>query len=165
MGIRTRRAKKPRILSRQVVLLERAEKPSTDDLVLSKNLVQAMTFPIFSRMRYSTIGNSPIPVRITEGWSFLALRPLFLSDTKFKSDGGWPSFWDVIEDSRVKLREDLSHGMRRTEVRCGSAIRIVVTSSRMARVRRPVYATVSTRSHLISRRRVVKRILKFAGLP
>ena len=44
--------------------------------------------------------------------------PLFLSDTKFKSGSGWPSFWDVIEDGRVEVHEDKSHGLRRIEVIC-----------------------------------------------
>ncbi len=50
-------------------------------------------------------------------------QPLFSSDTKFESGSGWPSFWDVVNEGSVELREDRSHGMRRTEVvcsRCGS---------------------------------------------
>ena len=43
---------------------------------------------------------------------------LFSSDTKFDSGSGWPSFSDVAEKGTVKLLEDNSHGMRRTEVRC-----------------------------------------------
>jgi peptide-methionine (R)-S-oxide reductase len=43
---------------------------------------------------------------------------LFSSDTKFHSGSGWPSFWDVIDQGNVELLEDLSHGMRRTEIRC-----------------------------------------------
>lgn len=43
---------------------------------------------------------------------------LFSSDTKFHSGSGWPSFWDVIDQGNVELREDTSHGMRRTEIRC-----------------------------------------------
>lgn len=43
---------------------------------------------------------------------------LFSSDTKFESGSGWPSFYDVIEEGNVELREDLSHGMRRIEVVC-----------------------------------------------
>lgn len=45
-------------------------------------------------------------------------QALFSSDTKFKSGSGWPSFWDVIEEGNVELREDNSHGMRRVEVVC-----------------------------------------------
>jgi peptide-methionine (R)-S-oxide reductase len=43
---------------------------------------------------------------------------LFSSDTKFHSGSGWPSFWDVVDQGNVELREDTSHGMRRTEIRC-----------------------------------------------
>jgi peptide-methionine (R)-S-oxide reductase len=44
---------------------------------------------------------------------------LFDSDTKFESGSGWPSFYDVVEQGNVELKEDHSHGMRRTEVVCG----------------------------------------------
>ncbi len=43
---------------------------------------------------------------------------LFSSDTKFDSGTGWPSFWEPLEDDRVKLIRDRSHGMVRTERRC-----------------------------------------------
>lgn len=42
---------------------------------------------------------------------------LFDSDTKFHSGCGWPSFTDAIPGA-VRLLEDRSHGMVRTEVRC-----------------------------------------------
>ncbi len=45
---------------------------------------------------------------------------LFSSDTKFDSGSGWPSFYDVLQKSEVKLIEDRNHGMLRTEVRCKS---------------------------------------------
>lgn len=45
-------------------------------------------------------------------------NPLFSSDTKFESGSGWPSFYDVVENGNVELREDRSHGMRRVEVVC-----------------------------------------------
>lgn len=45
-------------------------------------------------------------------------NPLFSSDTKFNSFSGWPSFYDVIAEGNVELREDNSHGMRRVEVVC-----------------------------------------------
>lgn len=43
---------------------------------------------------------------------------LFSSETKFHSGSGWPSFWDVLQKSAVKLITDKSHGMIRTEIRC-----------------------------------------------
>lgn len=50
-------------------------------------------------------------------------QALFSSETKYESGSGWPSFWDVIEEGNVELKEDFSHGMHRIEVvcsRCGS---------------------------------------------
>lgn len=44
-------------------------------------------------------------------------EPLFSSNDKFDSPCGWPSFSRPIEDSLIAEREDLSHGMTRTEVR------------------------------------------------
>jgi peptide-methionine (R)-S-oxide reductase len=46
--------------------------------------------------------------------------PLFDAETKFESGTGWPSFWDAVDDGRVDLREDRSHGMVRTEVVCAT---------------------------------------------
>lgn len=43
---------------------------------------------------------------------------LFHSDTKFDSGSGWPSFYDVVQSGAVKLQEDTSGGMVRTEVVC-----------------------------------------------
>lgn len=45
---------------------------------------------------------------------------LFSSDTKFESGSGWPSFYDVAKKGTVILKEDLSHGMNRTEVVCAN---------------------------------------------
>ena len=44
---------------------------------------------------------------------------LFDSETKYESSCGWPSFYDV-DDDRIDTRLDTSHGMRRTEVLCGT---------------------------------------------
>ena len=45
-------------------------------------------------------------------------NPLFLSDTKFDSGSGWPSFWDVVSKGSIKLNRDKRHGMDRIEVLC-----------------------------------------------
>ena len=46
--------------------------------------------------------------------------PLFRGDTKYESGSGWPSFTAPSGDAALEYREDLSFGMRRTEVRCAS---------------------------------------------
>lgn len=43
---------------------------------------------------------------------------LFDSDTKFNSGCGWPAFYAAKAGDRVKLHDDFSHGMVRTEVTC-----------------------------------------------
>ena len=45
-------------------------------------------------------------------------QELFSSSTKFNSFSGWPSFWDVVNEGNVELREDRSHGMHRVEAVC-----------------------------------------------
>jgi peptide-methionine (R)-S-oxide reductase len=45
---------------------------------------------------------------------------LFRSDTKFDSGSGWPSFFAPLDEEAVETEEDLTHGMRRTEVRCAT---------------------------------------------
>lgn len=46
--------------------------------------------------------------------------PLFTADTKFDAGCGWPSFWQALDPSVVSFVEDMSHGMRRTEVLCAN---------------------------------------------
>lgn len=45
---------------------------------------------------------------------------LFSADTKYDSGTGWPSFWSPVSDNSVKLEEDNSLFMRRTEVLCAA---------------------------------------------
>ena len=44
--------------------------------------------------------------------------PVFGSDTKFESGSGWPSFTDPVNAEHIALHNDVSFGMRRTEVTC-----------------------------------------------
>jgi peptide-methionine (R)-S-oxide reductase len=45
-------------------------------------------------------------------------EPLFMSDTKFDSGTGWPSFYAALDKSKVKEKLDTAYGMTRTEVVC-----------------------------------------------
>jgi peptide-methionine (R)-S-oxide reductase len=43
---------------------------------------------------------------------------VFLSNDKFHSGCGWPSFTAPSDDASIETETDHSHGMVRTEVRC-----------------------------------------------
>ena len=45
-------------------------------------------------------------------------EPLFLSDTKYDSGCGWPSFFQPANEEVVQEHRDTSNGMVRTEVTC-----------------------------------------------
>ena len=45
---------------------------------------------------------------------------VFRSNEKYDSGSGWPSFYAPAEDDAVETREDISHGMTRTEVLCAN---------------------------------------------
>jgi peptide-methionine (R)-S-oxide reductase len=48
---------------------------------------------------------------------------LFISDTKFESGTGWPSFFQPVDRENIQMKTDTSFLMTRTEVlctRCGS---------------------------------------------
>lgn len=47
-------------------------------------------------------------------------QELFSSSTKFESGTGWPSFDNPVNLEHIRLEEDSSYGMARTEVTCTS---------------------------------------------
>lgn len=46
-------------------------------------------------------------------------NPLFRAETKYHSGCGWPSFYEPLTPDAVEELTDASHGMVRTEIRCG----------------------------------------------
>jgi len=45
-------------------------------------------------------------------------QELFVSENKFHSGCGWPSFYDSANPEAVEETQDTSHGMSRTEITC-----------------------------------------------
>jgi peptide-methionine (R)-S-oxide reductase len=45
-------------------------------------------------------------------------NPLFSSQDKYRSGSGWPSYYDVLNEGKVKKVDDFSFGMRRIEIQC-----------------------------------------------
>lgn len=45
-------------------------------------------------------------------------QELFLSDTKYESGSGWPSFYQPAQEGVVEEHADNTYGMRRVEVTC-----------------------------------------------
>jgi peptide-methionine (R)-S-oxide reductase len=45
-------------------------------------------------------------------------QSLFVSDAKFDSGTGWPSFFQPMDERAVDTTVDRTHGMTRTEVHC-----------------------------------------------
>ena len=45
---------------------------------------------------------------------------LFSSETKYDSGCGWTSFYDAIDNQKIKTKLDISHGMTRIEIICNS---------------------------------------------
>ena len=46
--------------------------------------------------------------------------PLFSSDTKYDSGGGWPDFTTIITDGVIKFVDDYSSGLKQVEVKCNN---------------------------------------------
>jgi peptide-methionine (R)-S-oxide reductase len=65
--------------------------------------------------------SSPLETIKDKGTYYCAVcgNGLFVSDTKFESGCGWPSFYQPVTKGSVIYEVDNTHGMKRTEVMCG----------------------------------------------
>ncbi len=45
-------------------------------------------------------------------------QALFDADSKYDSGSGWPSFFQVMDDTAIEIHRDTSHGMIREEITC-----------------------------------------------
>ncbi len=83
-----------------------------------KELPQA-AFCVLRQHGTERAGSSPLDKEYRPGVFKCAAcgQPLFVSDTKFNSGTGWPSFFQPIAGATATTVDD-SHFMRRTEVHC-----------------------------------------------
>jgi peptide-methionine (R)-S-oxide reductase len=65
--------------------------------------------------------SSPLETIKDKGTYYCAVcgNGLFVSDTKFESGCGWPSFYQPVSKSSIIYEADNTLGMKRTEVMCG----------------------------------------------
>jgi peptide-methionine (R)-S-oxide reductase len=65
--------------------------------------------------------SSPLEDNKEKGTYYCAVcgNALFVSDTKFESGCGWPSFYQPVSKGSVIYVPDHEYGMERTEVQCG----------------------------------------------
>jgi peptide-methionine (R)-S-oxide reductase len=76
-------------------------------------------FQVLRKHGTERAGTSPLNKEHREGTFRCAGcgQELFVSDTKFDSGTGWPSFWAPVEGA-VETTADRTYGMVRTEVHC-----------------------------------------------
>ncbi|MBQ9407685.1 MAG: peptide-methionine (R)-S-oxide reductase MsrB [Desulfovibrio sp.] len=107
-----------RDLPKEVGRIDPAKYSRPDDATLRRNL-DAMAYAVTQQAAterpfhnaYWDNKLAGIYVDVTSG------EPLFASSDKFDSGTGWPSFTRPIDPSVLRMRQDASHGMVRTEVR------------------------------------------------
>jgi peptide-methionine (R)-S-oxide reductase len=102
---------RPMTNSEKATVAELKQKLTPTQFEVTQN---AATEPAF-RNEYWNEKRAGIYVDIVSG------EPLFSSLDKYDSGCGWPSFTKPIKQQEVLEKVDLSHGMRRTEVRSKTA--------------------------------------------
>jgi peptide-methionine (R)-S-oxide reductase len=86
-----------------------------------KNILPEDVYYIARKKGTEPAWSSPLETIKDKGTYFCAAcgNALFVSDTKFESGCGWPSFYQPISKGSVIYAPDHAYGMNRTEVMCG----------------------------------------------
>lgn len=86
-----------------------------------KNILSSEVYRVARQKGTERAGSSPFEHLKDYGTYYCAAcgNALFVSDTKFESGCGWPSFYEPISKSSIIYAPDNTYGMSRTEVMCG----------------------------------------------
>lgn len=86
-----------------------------------KKILPANVYQIAREKGTERPWTSPLETLKDKGTYYCAVcgNALFLSDTKFESGCGWPSFYQPVSKTSIIYTPDNSHGMKRIEVQCG----------------------------------------------
>jgi peptide-methionine (R)-S-oxide reductase len=86
-----------------------------------KKILAPQVYEIARRKGTERPWSSPLETLKDVGTFYCAVcdNGLFVSNAKFESGCGWPSFYEPLSATSVIFETDNTHGMQRTEVMCG----------------------------------------------
>ena len=86
-----------------------------------KKILPADVYNVARQKGTERAWSSPLENIKDKGTYYCAVcgNALFVSDTKFESGCGWPSFYQPVSKGSIIYHPDNSYGMSRTEVMCG----------------------------------------------
>lgn len=86
-----------------------------------KKILPADVYQVAREKGTESPWSSPLESIKDKGTYYCAVcgNALFVSDTKFESGCGWPSFYQPVSKGSIIYAPDNTYGMKRTEVMCG----------------------------------------------
>ncbi|MDB5208537.1 MAG: msrB [Flavisolibacter sp.] len=86
-----------------------------------KKILSSEVYQVARQKGTESPWSSPLEKIKDKGTYYCAVcgNGLFVSDTKFESGCGWPSFYQPVTKGSVIYEVDNTYGMKRTEVMCG----------------------------------------------
>jgi len=86
-----------------------------------KKILPADVYNVARQKGTERAWSSPLENIKDKGTYYCAVcgNALFVSDTKFESGCGWPSFYQPVSKGSIIYQPDNTYGMSRTEVMCG----------------------------------------------